>query len=221
MERFFACTAYLFYVKLHFVTAALFAVFAWLAPPRPPLRFIPPPIPVPNYFADLQNSHKWKKLPVRLFFRKSGSYTQEHEASVRAGFDEWARATNGRIKYVLAPTEKQADVVVRFLPGATVPPDPNTVGETAYFTRGVFMQKALMSLATGGDTSPDELQEVAAHEWGHALGIHGHSKTKTDIMYGVTTRYQTYDPDFIAPPPTHVGPRDAATLQKIYSPLSF
>ena len=201
-------------------TLAAFAALATFVLPATSVK-AQSPVPVfspPNYLADLLNSHRWRKLPVRVFFRKSGAYSPAYEKTVRAGFAEWTQATNGKIKMVLAPSEKQADVVVRFISGPNVPPDPDTVGETVYYTQGVFMQKALMSIATGGDTSLDEIQAVAAHEWGHALGIHGHSKTKTDIMYGVTLRYQSFDPDFVPPPPTQVGPRDAATLLKIYAP---
>lgn len=177
------------------------------------------PTAAPNYLSDLPTKHKWRKLPVHVFFQTGGSYSPAREQAVRAGFDEWSRATNGVIGYTLVSTQKQADVIVRFVPSGFVPPDPKAVGVTAYSTHGSYLYKALMTLATGGQSRPAEITEVAAHEWGHALGIHGHSQTESDLMYGVTTRYLSLNPDFVPPPPRTVGTRDLNTLKAIYAPL--
>lgn len=55
------------------------------------------------------------------------------------------------------------------------------------------------------DQAPQYLQAAARHELGHALGIWGHSRSQTDVMYFSQVRN---------PPP--ISPRDVNTLKRIY-----
>ena len=55
------------------------------------------------------------------------------------------------------------------------------------------------------DQAPQYLQAAARHELGHALGIWGHSRSQTDVMYFAQVRN---------PPP--ISPRDLNTLKRIY-----
>lgn len=61
---------------------------------------------------------------------------------------------------------------------------------------------------------PLDLQATAAHEFGHALGIDGHSDDPADIMY--PTLHHTLLVGGL-PPPTHaITPRDLQTLKACY-----
>ena len=51
------------------------------------------------------------------------------------------------------------------------------------------------------------MQQVAAHEFGHALGIDGHSDVPTDLMFSVI------DSDH----PQTISARDLNTLECLYS----
>lgn len=55
------------------------------------------------------------------------------------------------------------------------------------------------------DQAPSYLQAAARHELGHALGIWGHSRSQTDVMYFSQVRQ---------PPP--ISARDVNTLKRIY-----
>ena len=55
------------------------------------------------------------------------------------------------------------------------------------------------------DQAPQYLQAAARHELGHALGIWGHSRSQTDVMYFSQVRN---------PPP--ISSRDVNTLKRIY-----
>lgn len=55
------------------------------------------------------------------------------------------------------------------------------------------------------DQAAQYLQAAARHELGHALGIWGHSRSQTDVMYFSQVRN---------PPP--ISPRDINTLKRIY-----
>ncbi len=74
-----------------------------------------------------------------------------------------------------------------------------------------------MELATG-DLSPDELQSTAAHEFGHALGIEGHSDNEDDLMY--PSQIRVFLDDALLPsPPRSVTKRDLNTLKSGYPAL--
>jgi hypothetical protein len=164
--------------------------------------------------------HRWKRLPVRVFFdASSAGYAEERKRIVLAGFDQWTKATNSVIRYVLVGSEARADVVVRFEPVAFLSTNPRTLGETYLSLHNGWVVRARMTLAVG-DVRPDELTYVAAHEWGHALGINGHSDDPDDLMYAATFRY-VYPDGRPAPPARSRGPseRDINTLKICYPSL--
>lgn len=69
--------------------------------------------------------------------------------------------------------------------------------------------KPMLALRCTVQLRPDQasqyLQAAARHELGHALGIWGHSRSQTDVMYFSQVRN---------PPP--ISPRDLNTLKQIY-----
>jgi predicted Zn-dependent protease len=95
---------------------------------------------------------------------------------------------------VVVDTASKADVTVRFIPGSYVPPSRSTVGVTRSLSSEKWMRSAQMTLATGGATTLENISDVAAHEWGHALGINGHSDNSKDLMYGASVRVITVTP---------------------------
>jgi predicted Zn-dependent protease len=161
--------------------------------------------------------YHWRRLPVRVYFEKGDAYTEERQQLAQLGFDQWAAATDGILDYTVVDTLRSADVTVRFLPGGNVPPKRNTIGLTSVYTQGRSLRKARMELATRV-SRPEDLTEVAAHEWGHALGINGHSDDRRDLMYAVTTRYISLGDSF-SPPARTVSERDLNTIKRAYPSL--
>jgi hypothetical protein len=164
---------------------------------------------------DVRGLRRWRRLPVRVYFDNGGAFSPARREAALDGFDEWAEATGGDIGWREVDDERDADVVVRFSPLPYLPPGRGTVGRTGVSVRRGYLNKARMELATGGVRSLPELTEVAAHEWGHALGIDGHSPDPDDLMYAVTTRVITNDPDYRAPVRRPTS-RDVATIRRAY-----
>lgn len=160
---------------------------------------------------------RWKRLPVRVYFSTGGAYTPERQRLAQAGFDQWEKASGGVLNYRVVSSPRDADVTVRFSPGAAIPPGTKTLGVTLVSSYREHIRRAQMELATAV-SRPEDLSEVAAHEWGHALGINGHSDDADDLMYGVTTRYIGLG-SFFTPPPRTVSSRDLNTIKAAYPSL--
>ena len=157
-------------------------------------------------------------MPVRVSFVDDGAATPEREQSVLAGFNTWVQATGGAVHYRLLNDTEKADIVVSFDLEPFVPGHPGAVGHTDLRHSGPEMARADMTLATAG-VSPDELRLTAAHEFGHALGINGHSDSPDDMMAPNTTRLVRPDGTPLPVPPRTVTPRDLNTLWLCYPRL--
>lgn len=160
----------------------------------------------------------WAHFPVTVFFEASALATHERKNSVLAGFDEWGQATGDVVRYRVVTNRKDADILVSFSPGASTTSDPLATGSTSFAYMDQTLDKAVMDLATG-DLTPNDLQSLAAHEFGHALGINGHSDDPNDLMYPTATRYLTFDRVPVPMPTRTVTRRDLNTLKACYPSL--
>ena len=176
----------------------------------------------PNYVRapDMNGLFQWRGFPLRVFFDTGEAYTPQRERATRAGFDQWARGTNGVIGYRVVNDPRQADVTVRFIPDEYVPGEPGTVGRTEVsILNKRWLVRARMVLAVGRIAFED-LPGLAAHEWGHALGIQGHSDDKGDLMYASTLRYVRPDGTYVPGQRAQtVTERDLNTIRTAYRTL--
>jgi predicted Zn-dependent protease len=131
----------------------------------------------PNYARQLNHLLNWSSFPLTVFFVRDANHSTARQNLAIAGFDQWVAATNGVLDYSVVNDESSADLVVRF--------DPTTAnGATTIHFSGLTLSSAEMELGVLNQTAAD-LQCVAAHEFGHALGIDGHSDDEDDLLYPI------------------------------------
>lgn len=167
---------------------------------------------------DERDYFHWPRLPVRVFVAATTGQEREWARVSEAGFDQWVQATRGVVAYTLVDLPSQAQIVVRFAPGPTVWEHPDLVGMTTTNWTGPVLESAQVVLAAGRKT-PADLQAVAAHEFGHALGIRGHSGNPGDVMFA-SLRECPASAARPLPPPAHpVTAHDLDDLRRCYPAL--
>ncbi|PQV64314.1 putative Zn-dependent protease [Abditibacterium utsteinense] len=132
----------------------------------------------PNYASSVSLLH-WNVFPLSVYFKPDAELSAARRDTAIAGFNEWVKATGGQANYSVVNQESQAKIIVRFYRFTGGAGD--TLGTTKVSYRGTVIERATIDLGITGDQNDDIL--TAAHEYGHALGISGHSPNALDLMY--------------------------------------
>jgi predicted Zn-dependent protease len=178
------------------------------------------PAEPPNYAhgSAMHSLLHWTRFPIHVYFTPGPAATEDTRKAAQAGFTEWVLASRGVISYDIVADPAAADVRVTLLPDLFLPKQRGVTGATSVTYLDDVLTKAAMEIATGGAT-PDELQTCAAHEFGHALGINGHSSSEDDLMFPVETRIFALDGTPVETSPQSVSARDLNTLKLGYGPV--
>lgn len=155
----------------------------------------------PNYATEVSHLFVWPGFPVRVHFLRDAQFTPARRAAALSGFDRWLAALGARFDYVETDDPANAEITVRFV-------DTTANGLTRMTTSGLTMLRARIEVGTQ-ELDDLSISCIAAHEFGHALGIEGHSSTRGDLMYPVYTIGR----------PCGVTERDSNTLRTGYCDL--
>ena len=178
------------------------------------------PTEPPNY-AHAPGMHgllHWAHFPIHVYFTPGPAATVAAQKAARDGFTEWVRATGSVVRYEVVTDPARADLSVTILPDPFLPNQSGVMGTTSVVYSDDVLKKVMMQIASGGATS-EEMQTCAAHEFGHALGINGHSDNQDDLMYPSEIRLIALDGTPVEMPPRPVSARDLNTLKIGYGPL--
>lgn len=151
--------------------------------------------------------YHWNALPAQVYFVPGDYVTADRKAQALAGFDWWALATGQPALYQETAQQSAASIVVQF----------EARGQTGYgaiteyhFNSKQQMQDATITFNMTYLTDTASIVPVAAHEFGHALGIAGHSNDHGDVMSSSPEVYTR----------TQLSTRDINTMQTAYCGLS-
>lgn len=134
----------------------------------------------PNYRGQLETLRRWPKTSVKVFVRAVND-GRDRTVPVRNAIALWQEATQNFLTFDLVGLESQADIVVNFVPGSTL--SERSVGYTTvtFQTPSNTLTRADVYIAK--ESADDVLTQITAHEFGHALGVDGHSQSDLDLMF--------------------------------------
>lgn len=137
----------------------------------------------------------WAKFPVRVLWVRSGLWTPEHEANVKVGFQRWVTKTDQMLPSspgadfvdALSDADSDWDLKVEFVTQASLGGVRLGLTTVTYFVDSREIVTATMQIAVtdaqGNPFTDFAFQAVGGHEFGHALGIQGHSPYSDDQMF--------------------------------------
>ena len=173
--------------------------------------------------AQASEGEQWSKLPVKVYL---GSAPQvKWQEGVREAYDVWSAV----FPMQLVGTPEKADIRMGWEESLD---EEGQAGEESDWVR---MQSvggqlngrtvAVITIDLSRPWSKDEMRAIILHEFGHALGIKGHSDTKKDIMYAeIQEKSRQLRAPSGAPLPVFwrslvkdPSPRDINTLIRLYN----
>jgi len=133
---------------------------------------------------------KWAGFPLNVYITHNSYWTQSIEDAYVAGISTWTAETNGQVKWQLTTVASNAQVTVSFEPTATVQAqfqNPALLAATSdsFDAANGAMLSATQSIGIDSFQANrvTDFEQTCAHEFGHALGIAGHSPSSGDLMY--------------------------------------
>lgn len=124
---------------------------------------------------------------------------------VNQSLQAWSNALDGRLSYVYTTERKGADITVDWVPTFD---DHYVAGVTDY-----SIGHAAVQIKTIGIPDKD-IKANIIHEFGHALGIAGHSGNQEDIMVGMRRWHRGKDADAYEP---KLSRHDVQAIRLLYS----
>ena len=149
---------------------------------------------------------RFVEMPITVYI--TPALQVSYLPALRYAMRQWEAVSDGKIQFQELQTNKDADISVRWGHGEAANMDM-TYGR-AELTRhrsGDFSVEIILSLpklSASEKLSREETRTVCLHEFGHALGLWGHSPDPLDVSFWAS----------IAQRPTA---RDRATLLKVYA----
>ena len=149
---------------------------------------------------------RFVEMPITVYITPTLQAT--YLPALRYAMRQWEAVSDGKIQFQELRTSKDADIWVRW--GYSDPANMDMTYGKAELTRhsaGDFSVEIILSLpkpSISTKLSREETRTVCLHEFGHAIGLWGHSPDPLDVSFWAS----------IAQRPTD---RDRVTLLRVYS----
>lgn len=154
----------------------------------------------PNYVPQLERLLYWERFPVTVYFERDANYSDYYRTLALQGFDQWVNATGSVVRYVEVDAPDAAQIKVFFKTDTR-----NGLTTYTFYPSSGRLVSAKVEIGVQGN-NPIDIRSVSAHEFGHAIGIGGHSTNPDDMMY----------PNFVSNVPLQISQNDLNTVKTAY-----
>ncbi|MEH2209210.1 peptidase [Nostoc sp.] len=153
----------------------------------------------------------WSQFPVRVYVEApkaiSGKQAQAWVNAVLQGIQEWSNY----LPLTIVEQPEVANITIarkapplQISPGSNIPRARSAQTTYELYTSNKILSHRFTILLSPSQTG-EYLIAASRHEFGHALGIWGHSPLQTDALYFSQVRN-----------PPSISPRDVNTLKRVY-----
>ncbi len=167
---------------------------------------------IKNAISSNGNVTIWDKsrMPLKVYLNNERRVKIDYVNQAKTALSEWQQAGKGLFSFVYVNNPDIADVTVVF--------DRNSKGDfgiSKSTNQNNKRDKTTVTLytinsVTGKALTPIDVHNVALHEFGHMLGINGHSSSENDRLY------PTYDYRKYSATPLKLSQRDINTVLTLY-----
>lgn len=171
-----------------------------------------------NYLNEVQSNWAkctWPegKIPLKVYvYPTYRSSRFDYSTIFQEAMDQWVAVLDHRLTYRMVQTPGEANITCQWTQRCR---DPNHQGETNLLYKDHHdgtapLEVARITIAVNTPTGPvsaNVLKSTCLHEIGHALGLHGHSTNRNDIMYYAVSKFA----------PARLTSRDINTINHLYS----
>lgn len=152
------------------------------------------------------------KMPIKISIEKN---TSKRTSLIKTAVNEWFKYMNGKLSFIIVNDPNKSDIDIGFNNHLSNVDKNSSNGYIAGLAtpqiKNNVLKKVKVRLATrkanGSPTTDLDIYNTTIHEFGHALGINGHSDKKTDIMYPISGSTNTK---------RKLSRRDVNTLKVLY-----
>ena len=168
---------------------------------------------IKNAISSNGNITIWDKsrMPLKVYINNNAKVKTEYVTQAKAALSEWQAAGQGKFSFVYVNDSALADVTIEF--GRNSKGDFGISKSTNQNNKRDKTTVTLYTInnMTGKPLTPIDVHNVALHEFGHMLGINGHSPSEKDRLY------PTYDFQKYAKIPLKLTQRDINTVLTLYN----
>lgn len=173
----------------------------------------------PDYYSSVIRNgvRKWDatRFPLKVCITKGNpaqNYQDSFSKQIESALNVWQSKSNNVVSFVFIDDPATADIVVKWTNDEKAVSKPGEAGDclTTLGAKGISHATVTVLISKNNPALPLEdslVHWIGLHEFGHALGLGGHSVNSNDIMYATMT-FDYYKKS--------VSDRDVATLLHLY-----
>ena len=152
---------------------------------------------------------RFTKFPITVYVEGMDTRGKEYADDLRYALREWEQCSSGILKFQQVDLPDGADISVSWVNKMEADDQDHPLGVAELQRTNddkfkIEMRICLRDWKTNKPLTHDQIKTILLHEFGHALGLWGHSKDKEDVMYYAANAL-------------HPTSRDINTLKAIYS----